>query len=218
MKPGLFPHRGGPATMRKILVGVSGASGMPLALRLLGHLSAMPDVELSCIVSDGAAAVLAAECGMEPAALARLARHAYPADDLGAGPASGSWWHGGAAPAAMLVVPCSMGTLGALASGATRNLLQRAADVALKESLRLVLVTRESPLSAIHLRNMLALREAGAVIMPFSPGFYLRPQGLDAMLDQFCGRILDQAALPHSLGRWAPEAATRSAISQGDQP
>ncbi|MDE7370619.1 MAG: UbiX family flavin prenyltransferase [Desulfovibrio sp.] len=202
-----------------MLGGVRGASGMPRALRLLGHLSAMPGVELSCIVSDGAAAVLNAECGLAPDALTRHARHAYPADDLGAGPASGSWWHGGGAPAAMLVVPCSMGTLGALASGATRNLLQRAADVALKESLRLVLVTRESPLSAIHLRNMLTLREAGAVIMPFSPGFYLRPQSLDAMLDQFCGRILDQAGLAHSLGRWAPEMAPpagSSITSQGD--
>lgn len=206
-------------TMRKILVGVSGASGMPLALRLIGHLAAMPEVDLSCIVSDGAAAVLAAECGTGPGELTRHARHVYPADDLGAGPASGSWWHGEGGPAAMLVVPCSMGTLGALASGATRNLLQRAADVALKEGLRLVLVTRESPLSAIHLRNMLALREAGAVIMPFSPGFYLRPQSLDAMLDHFCGRILDQAELPHGLGRWTPEAPEPSACKpQGEQP
>lgn len=204
--------------MRKILVGISGASGMPLALRLLGHLSAMPEVELSCIVSDGAAAVLAAECGCGPEALTRHARHVYPANDLGAGPASGSWWHGEGGPPAMLVVPCSMGTLGALASGATRNLLHRAADVALKESLRLVLVTRESPLSAIHLRNMLGLREAGAVIMPFSPGFYLRPQSLESMLDHFCGRILDQAGLSHDLGRWAPEAVPPAPSSQGDQP
>ncbi|MDE7241865.1 UbiX family flavin prenyltransferase [Desulfovibrio sp.] len=208
--------------MRKILVGVSGASGMPLALRLLGHLSAMPEVELSCIVSEGSAAVLAAECGMGPGELTGHARHVYPADDLGAGPASGSWWRGEGGPAAMLVVPCSMGTLGALASGATRNLLQRAADVALKESLRLVLVTRESPLSAIHLRNMLCLREAGAVIMPFSPGFYLRPQSLTAMLDHFCGRILDQAGIAHNLGRWAPENAASAPpsphTSQGDQP
>lgn len=204
--------------MRKILVGVSGASGMPLALRLLGHLSAMPGVDLSCVVSDGAAEVLAAECGLAPHALTRNARRVYPADDLGAGPASGSWWHGGGGPAAMLVVPCSMGTLGALASGATRNLLQRAADVALKEGLRLVLVTRESPLSAIHLRNMLALREAGAVIMPFSPGFYLRPRSLESMLDHFCGRILDQTGLPHALGRWAPEAAPDAPPIQGDQP
>ena len=208
--------------MRKILVGISGASGMPLALRLLEHLAAMPEVDLSCVVSAGAAAVLAAECGLSPAALTRHARHIYAADDLGAGPASGSWWHGGDGPAAMLLVPCSMGTLGALASGATRNLVQRAADVALKEGLRLVLVPRESPLSAIHLRNMLTLREAGAVIMPFCPGFYLRPASLEALLDNFCGRIFDQAGLAHRFGRWAPEAAgaetPKSPASQGDQP
>ena len=107
----------------------------------------------------------------------------------------------------MLVAPCSMGTLGALASGATRNLLQRAADVALKERLTLVLVTRESPLSAVHLRNMLTLQEAGAVIMPFSPGFYLRPQTLDELLRQSCGRIFDQLGLPHRLGRWGEALA-----------
>ena len=207
--------------MRKILVGISGASGMPLALRLLEHLAAMPAVDLSCVVSAGAAAVLAAECDARTEALTRHARHVYAADDLGAGPASGSWWHDGDGPAAMLLVPCSMGTLGALASGATRNLVQRAADVALKEGLRLILVPRESPLSAIHLRNMLALREAGAVIMPFCPGFYLRPASLGALLDNFCGRIFDQAGLAHDFGRWEPEAAGTCPVSpssQGDQP
>ena len=103
----------------------------------------------------------------------------------------------------MLVVPCSMSTLGALASGATRNLLPRAGDVALKEGLRLVLVTRESPLSSVHLRNMLTLREAGAVIMPFSPGFYLRPQSLEDLLLQTSGRLFDQLCLARSLGRCA---------------
>ena len=137
-----------------------------------------------------------------PELLAAHADHLYEPDNLAAGPASGSWWYG-AEPAAMLIVPCSMGTLGALASGATGNLLQRAGDVALKEGLRLVLVTRESPLSAVHLRNMLSLREAGAVIMPFSPGFYLRPQSLEEMLLQTSGRIFDQLGLAHNLGRWA---------------
>ena len=85
--------------------------------------------------------------------------------------------------------------------------MHRAADVALKERLPLVLVTRESPLSAIHLRNMLNLREAGAVVMPFSPGFYLRPLSLDAMLEQFCGRILDQVGLAHNIARWTGQAA-----------
>ena len=195
--------------MRDILVGVSGASGMPLALCLLRLLAAMPDVRTHCIVSSGAAAVLRAECDTGPELLTTLADACYAADDLGAGPAGGSWWRRGDTPAAMLLVPCSMGTLGALASGATRNLVQRAADVALKESLPQVLVTRESPLSAVHLRNMLTLREAGAVIMPFSPGFYLRPQSLDDLLAQTCGRIFDQIGLPHNLGRWTGSETIR---------
>ena len=146
--------------------------------------------------------VLRAECGSGPELLTAHASHSYDADNLGAGPSSGSWWRRGASPAAMILVPCSMGTLGAIASGATRNLVHRAADVALKERLPLVLVTRESPLSSIHLRNMLTVSEAGAVIMPFSPGFYLNPQTLDDMLLHMCGRILDQVPLPHTLGRW----------------
>ena len=188
--------------MRDILVGVSGASGMPLALCLMRLLAAMPDVRTHCVVSDGARAVLRTECGADADLLTALAHTVYAAEDLGAGPASGSWWRGGSEPAAMLLVPCSMGAVGAIASGATRNLVHRSADVALKERLPLVLVTRESPLSAIHLRNMLALSEAGAVIMPFSPGFYLNPQTLDDMLLHMCGRILDQVGLPHALGRW----------------
>lgn len=188
--------------VRDILVGVSGASGMPLAVCLLRCLSAMPLVRVHCVVSQGAHAVLQTECGAGPELLTTHASRVYDAANLGAGPSSGSWWRRGAAPAAMILVPCSMGTLGAIASGATRNLVHRSADVALKERLPLVLVTRESPLSAIHLRNMLALREAGAVIMPFSPGFYLNPQTLEDMLLHMCGRIFDQVALPHTLGRW----------------
>lgn len=188
--------------MRDIVVGVSGASGMLLAHCVLQHLGHLPQVCTHCIVSSGAAAVLRAECDATPHMLTTLADVAYDAGDLAAGPASGSWWRRRGTPAAMVLVPCSMGTLGALASGATRNLVQRAADVALKERLPLVLVTRESPLSGIHLRNMLTLHEAGAVIMPFSPAWYLRPQNLDALLAQTCGRIFDQLGLPHSLGRW----------------
>ena len=192
--------------MRDILVGVSGASGMPLAVSLMRRLGAMPNVRTHCVVSDGARAVLKAECGADAALLTSLAHTVYAADELGAGPASGSWWRRGSEPAAMLVVPCSMGTVGAIASGATRNLVHRAADVALKERLPLVLVTRESPLSAIHLRNMLALCEAGAVVMPFSPCFYLRPSNVNDLLEQFCGRIFDQVGLAHNLARWTGEA------------
>lgn len=188
--------------MRKIVVGVSGASGMPLALQMLRALQAVPEVETHCIVSEGAQAVLRVECDAGPELLTAYAHRVYAADDLGAGPASGSWWHGDA-PASMVVVPCSMGTLGALASGATRTLVQRAADVALKERQPLVLVPRESPFSGVHLRNMLTLHEAGAVIMPFCPGFYLRPRSLEDLLQQSCGRIFDQLGLAHPWARWA---------------
>jgi 4-hydroxy-3-polyprenylbenzoate decarboxylase len=185
--------------MRNILVGVSGASGMPLAECLLRMLAKMSDIRTHCIVSGGAHAVLRAECNAGPELLTAHAHSVYQPDSLDAGPVSASWWRRGDIPAAMLLVPCSMATLGALAHGVKRNLIQRAADVALKEKLPLVLVTRESPLSAIHLRNMLTLRKAGAIIMPFSPGFYLQPHSLDEMLLQSCGRILDQINLPHGL-------------------
>ncbi len=201
-QPSKKPPQASDPAVRDILIGVSGASGMPLAACLLRCLSALPSVQVHCVVSQGAHAVLHTECGAGPELLTPYASRVYDAADLGAGPSSGSWWRRRGTPAAMILVPCSMGTLGAIASGATRNLVQRSADVALKERLPLVLVTRESPLSAIHLRNMLTLREAGAVIMPFSPGFYLNPQTLEDMLLHMCGRILDQVALPHDLGRW----------------
>lgn len=191
-----------------LLVGVSGASGMPLALHLLRSCRALPGLSVQLIVSRGAEAVMQAEGGTRLEDLQTLADAVFDPDDMAAPPASGSWPHDG-----MIIAPCSMNTLGALAAGLTANLLQRAADVCLKERRPLVLVTRESPLSRIHLRNMLALQEAGAVIMPFSPGFYLHPQSLDEMLDQFCGRILDQVRIDHSLGRWGcppgPQPLTR---------
>lgn len=202
LRPGLsrravLPYTVGMTVRKTLLLGVSGASGMPLALRFLRQCRALPGLELHLILSQGAEAVLRAEAGPQPDEFARLADVVYAADDMAAPPASGSWRHGG-----MVIAPCSMNTLGALAAGVTGNLLQRAADVCLKERRPLVLVTRESPLSRIHLRNMLALQEAGAVIMPFSPGFYLQPRTLDEMLDQFCGRILDQLSIDHPLGRW----------------
>lgn len=187
---------------RDILVGVSGASGMPLAACLLRNLAAMPQVRVHCIISQGAHAVLRAECASGPELLTQYAHQVHDAENLGAGPSSGSWWRRGSQPAAMILAPCSMGTLGAIASGATRNLVQRSADVALKEQLPLILVPRESPLSTIHLRNMLTLREAGAVILPLCPGFYLKPQSVDDLLLHLCGRIFDQVGLPHNLGRW----------------
>lgn len=188
--------------MRRIVIGVSGASGMPLAHALLALLAPMPDLQCHCILTAGAMRVLEHEYPHRHALEAIPGLIWHDADDPGAPPASGSWWHGGDGQTAMAVAPCSMASLGAIASGAGRNLLHRAAAVALKERRVLVLVTRESPLSAIDLENMLRAQRAGAVIMPFSPGFYLAPASLEDLLAHFCARICDQLGIAHQMKRW----------------
>lgn len=119
----------------------------------------------------------------------------YRDDDRGATPASGS-----APSRGMVICPCSMGTLASIAQGTTRSLIERAADVVLKERRRLVVVPRETPYSAIHLENMLRLTRAGAVVLPASPGFYHRPRDIDALVDFVAGRVLAQLDIPHALG------------------
>jgi 4-hydroxy-3-polyprenylbenzoate decarboxylase len=116
--------------------------------------------------------------------------------DRGAAPASGS-----ARNAGMVICPCSMGTLAAVAAGTSRSLVERAADVALKERRKLVMVTRETPLSAIHLENMLRVTNAGAVVMPAAPGFYHRPDAVSDLVDFIVARVLDHLGVEHSLGR-----------------
>jgi 4-hydroxy-3-polyprenylbenzoate decarboxylase len=126
----------------------------------------------------------------------------YDDRDRGAAPASGS-----ALSAGMVICPCSMGTISAIAVGASRSLVERAADVVLKERRRLVLVPRESPYSAIHLENMLTLTRAGAVVLPASPGFYHRPATIDDLVDFIVARVLDQLGVEHSLvPRWGSDA------------
>ena len=125
-------------------------------------------------------------------------------DNMAATPSSGSHPQAG-----MIIVPCSMGTLGAIASGAGTNLIHRAADVTLKEGRKLVIVPRETPYNAIHLENMLKLSRAGARILAASPGFYHRPQTIEALVDHLCFRILDQFGIPHSTAtRWKGESDT----------
>ncbi len=186
---------------RRLVVGVSGASGMPLTLRLLQALQ-RPDVELHLVISSGAKRVLREEGGIAPEDLARYARAVHPADDMAAGPASGSWRHDG-----MIVCPCSMSSLAAIACGAGSTLLHRAADVTLKERRPLVLVPRETPLNLIHLENMRRLAAAGAVVMPFMPAFYTRPETIDDLLRHFCGRLLDQLGLTSDIRRWRDDDA-----------
>ena len=208
----------------ELTVAITGASGAIYAHRTLVHLAASGIIErINLIVSDSAKTVAMVEMGFDlrgadekkinqwiglPAE-AKIVRW-HRLDNLAATPSSGSHPQAG-----MLIVPCSMGTLGAIASGAGTNLIHRAADVTLKEGRRLVIVPRESPYNAIHLENMLKLARAGAQILPASPGFYHRPQTLEALVDHLVFRILDQFAIPHSAAtRWKGEVQSGGPASE----
>jgi len=192
-----------------IVVGITGASGAPYAVRLLQQLTAAHR-PVSLIVSKYGLRLLEAESGI--ASIDELRKtvgkdawdscvETFSNEDRGAPPASGS-----ALTAGMTVCPCSMGTLSAISVGASRSLIERAADVTLKERRKLILVPRETPLSAIHLGNMLRLTRAGAVVMPASPGFYHRPQQVSDMVDFVVARILDQLGVEQTLvKRWEGE-------------
>ena len=172
---------------KRILLAVTGASGPQYALALSRALGGRKDVELHLILSEAAKKVIALEADFGPEDLIKLAHVSYDEKNIAAGPASGSWQHAG-----MIVCPCSMASLGAIAHGLGTNLIHRAADVTLKEGRTLLLVTRETPLSLIHIKNMLAAKEAGATIMPASPGFYHKPQTIDDLVNHLAGRIIDQ--------------------------
>lgn len=190
---------------RRFVVGVTGASGVVYGVRLVQALLERP-LEVHLIITPDGREVLAHELGLDgdvPAILKRdygngrhpAARlHEHRAESFFAPPASGSFRHDG-----MAVVPCSMKTLAAVAAGLADNLLNRAADICLKERRPLVLVPRETPLSRIHLANMLRLTEAGAVVLPPSPGFYHRPRQIADLVDFVVARILDQLGLPQEL-------------------
>jgi 4-hydroxy-3-polyprenylbenzoate decarboxylase len=197
------------AAERPIVVAITGASGAPYAVRLLETL-VEHQRRVSLIVSDHGLRLLDTEMGLSSVDALRERVGAvgwdanitvYDDRDRGAAPASGS-----ALTAGMVVCPCSMGTISAIAVGASRSLVERAADVTLKERRRLVLVPRESPYSAIHLENMLALTRAGAVILPASPGFYHRPQSIDDLVNFVVARVLDHLGVEHTLvPRWGSE-------------
>lgn len=180
------------ARSERIVVGISGASGAPLALRVVETLARLGTVEIHLVISDAALQTLRHEAG--PNALARLlslAHENHRIDAIGATIASGSFRVRG-----MIVVPCSMRTLAAIAAGLSDNLLTRAADVQLKERRRLILMTRETPLHLGHLRNMTAVTEMGAIVMPPVPAFYRKPESLDDMLDHLAARAIDLLDLP----------------------
>jgi 4-hydroxy-3-polyprenylbenzoate decarboxylase len=209
---------------------MTGASGAPLALRLLQVLCRLGrTIHLS--ISPSGAQVLGAELGLEVAldrldpsvfgdlGTGRLVYHHH--QDFTAGIASGSFLTGG-----MIILPCSMSTLGAIASGASTNLITRAADVHLKERRKLILVPRETPLSLIHLENMVRVTRAGAIVLPAMPGWYHRPRQLDDLIDFVVARICDQIGISSALiPRWGNdteddahrEPHSRAPI-EGDQP
>jgi flavin prenyltransferase len=185
------------AGMNRYVVAVTGASGMIYARELLAYFKTRPDLELHAVISEAGTQVLQLELGLTPAELAPEAVW-HRVDDFTAALASGSF-----RARALVVVPCSMGTLGAIAQGAGRNLIHRAGEVFLKEKRPVILVVRETPLSLIHLKNLVRAAAAGATIFPACPGFYHRPGSLDELARQFAGRILDHLGLEHQMGpRW----------------
>lgn len=169
----------------RLVVGISGASGVIYGVRLLQALKDLA-IESHLVMTRTAEVTLAHETEMKVAEVHRLAHATHSVDDLAAAISSGSFRTLG-----MIVAPCSMRSLGEIANGITSNLLTRAADVVLKERRKLVLLTRETPLHAIHLRNMLTLSEMGAIIAPPVPAFYNRPETLDGIVDHTVGRVLD---------------------------
>ena len=176
-----------------IVVGVSGASGAPIAVRVLETLHAAHQ-EVALVVSNGARTVLREECGLEPDALAAWASHSYADTDLAAPIASGSVPTRG-----MVIVPCSSNTAAKVALGLADTLLTRAAAVHLKERRRLVVVPRETPLSTTLLRHLTALSELGAVVLVASPAYYLRPKSVDELTDYLAGKVLDHLGVGHRL-------------------
>jgi len=183
---------------RRIIVAISGASGAVYGVRLLQVLRDLPGVEAHLVVSNAGWRNVQEEHGLPRADIEALAAHVHDIANIGASIASGSFPCSG-----MVVAPCSMRTLAAIAHGLSDNLITRAADVQLKERRRLVLMVRESPLGLIHLRNMVSATEAGAIICPPMPAYYLRPQSVDDIVDFSVARALDLLDVPHTLAaRW----------------
>lgn len=181
----------------KIVVGMTGASGSIYAVRLLKVLREA-GCEIHFVASESGWQVIEYECGLTQDDIEKQVTRVYDVNQIGSAIASGSFRMD-----AMVIVPCSMRTLGGIANGVADNLLMRAADVAMKEGRPLYIVPRETPLSAIHLENMLKLARLGVRIIPAMPGFYHRPKDMDALINMMVGKICDQIGVEHTLfERW----------------
>lgn len=183
--------------MKRLIVAITGASGARYGVRLLELLRATEGIETHLMISDAAALNLHHELDVKRKDIEALADIVHSVRDIGACVASGSFRADG-----MVIAPCSMKTLAAVAHGMCDNLITRAADVTLKERRRLVLLVRETPFNLAHLRNMTAVTEMGGIIFPPLPALYQRPQSIDEMIDHTVGRVMDMLGLEQSL---APE-------------
>ncbi|WP_406416224.1 non-oxidative hydroxyarylic acid decarboxylases subunit B [Streptomyces sp. NBC_00842] len=197
----------------RLVVGMTGATGAAIGVRLLQHLAELSSVETHLVISRWARSTIELETGLTVREVTALADEVYAPEDQGAKISSGSFRTDG-----MVIVPCSMKTLAGIRTGYADGLVCRAADVVLKERGRLVLVARETPLSEIHLENMLALSRMGAAIVPPMPAFYNHPQTVDDIVEHITTRILDQFNLPSPAAeRWAgirPARAARPAPAE----
>jgi 4-hydroxy-3-polyprenylbenzoate decarboxylase len=181
----------------KLTVAVTGASGVVYAKRLLEELHTKK-VETHLVISEAAEKIITQELGTTKESFAKLASAVYRVDDWSSPIVSGSFKTDG-----MVIVPCSMKTLAGVACGFAENVILRAADVMLKEKRKLVLVPRETPLSTVHLRNMLDLANQGVIIVPAMPAFYHQPKSVEGLVDFVVGRVLDVLGVEHSLyQRW----------------
>ncbi|RZI44975.1 UbiX family flavin prenyltransferase [Herbaspirillum sp. HC18] len=184
---------------KRLIVAITGATGAVYGVRLLQVLRDLPDIETHLLISDAGVLNLHQELDAGRKEVEALAHVVYNVRDVGAAIASGSFQSEG-----MVVAPCSMKTLAAIAHGLSDNLITRAADVVLKERRKLVLMVRETPFNLAHLRNMTAVTEMGGIIFPPLPGFYQRPKSIEEMVDHTVGRVLDLFAIQHSLTpRWS---------------
>lgn len=179
----------------RIVLGITGASGAVYGITILEYLK-QRQVETHLVISSWAERTIELETGYRPGQVAALAHRCYAANDMAAAISSGSFVHSG-----MIVAPCSMKTLASIACGFSDNLIARAADVTVKEGRKLVLMPRETPLSPVHLENMLKLARIGVAIMPPVPAFYNRPAALDDIVKHSAGRALDLLGVPNDLFR-----------------
>ena len=184
--------------MKKIIVGITGATGCIYGIRVLEALKVHNEVEIHLILSDYAKRIIETESDYTPANVIKMADFVYPFEDLGSRLASGSYITDG-----MIIAPCSIKSMSMVANSINDNLLVRAADVILKEKRKLVLMVRETPLHIGHLKLMLSLAEMGAVILPPLPAFYHKPKTIDDIVNQSVGKALDQFSIKHDLfDRW----------------